>query len=61
MNKLLVLLSITFLASFSAMAQDNVTITIDIKGATYQKGQIMCALFDSKASFLKDAVKEETV
>ncbi|BCE03053.1 DUF2141 domain-containing protein [Marinicellulosiphila megalodicopiae] len=61
MNKLIILLTITLLASFGALAQDNVTITIDIKGATYQEGQIMCALFDNDDSFLKDAVREMTV
>ena len=61
MNKLILLLSLTIFASLAALADDKVTITIDIKGAQFGKGQIMCAIFDSKDSFLKDAAGEMTV
>jgi len=61
MNKLILLLSATLIASFSAMANENVIITIDVVGAKYNKGQIMCAIFDSKKSFLKEPAASQTV
>ena len=61
MNKLFILLSITLLASFGALAQGNVTVTLDIQGATYQEGQIMCSIFNSKKTFLKEPVQSKIV
>ena len=54
MFKSLSTICLSYIVISSAVADDNVTITMDIEGATYGNGQIMCAIYDSKSSFLKE-------
>ncbi len=56
MKKLIIILEL-LVAGKIACAQETVSITLEVEGILNSKGEMIVSVFDSKASYLKQAVK----
>lgn len=58
---LLLVAVVVFTSGWHASAQESLTLTVVVSGATPSTGQALGALFDSEESYLKAPVRETTV